>query len=635
MPTISPQRHAAETWKALARLLCPPGQDRVKTFDPETREYRRKRKITNKLPGLMAAVFIYHLGRTTLLVFDFDAKGHGTAQVDADFTQALKWITDCGGRAITDRSNSGGRHILVPLAIGTTASFEELQPLMAQLKARLATLDIKPNQSPKGGCIAVPGTPCSGGGYRLLDGPISDAVDALTVRSEPTLLPALYALMGTLPGPSPTHHSRQAGDDDSEYITGHDDEERLSETYRWTKPFPTDVLDFAAHGIMAGSWPTPSEARQSVVTNAVLRGYSRGDIRQRMRPDGQWNALGASYEDKHGTRAGRQFDRDFRTAINYAVDYARKTAQKTRSQTHNGNYTQFSELHTGPEIRSWLAYAMAWADRCFSGPSRWTVRDVFQSVAALAVLAGETISGTPLVGVGGRSISLGTGLLSHRATANALQRCVDMVGSPIILARTAVGREPHYYALVTQNPDNIEPLPLERVRVAIVHPAWHQLGRQHRAIYELVVHHKMTNPAEIYLAAKVSTRSGQESIKFLVDEGLLTRQGREIYPGPVTLDAIADAYHLEELINARKERYRNERRIWHTWLATREHLHGGTDTAGGDQGEQHISDVLPDHHEYLAMVMADGPPDNEDYELHSAIELLRTMMGAVVVLGSR
>lgn len=635
MPTISPQRHAADTWKALARLLCPPGQDRVKTFDPESREYRRKRKITNKLPDLMAAVFIYHLGRTTLLVLDFDAKGHRTAQVDADFNQALKWITDCGGRVVTDRSNSGGRHILVPLAIGTSASFEELQPLMAHLKARLATLDIKPNQSLKGGCIAVPGTPCSGGGYRLLDGPINDAVDALTERSEATLLPALYALMGALPGPSPTHHSRQNGGDDSEYTTGHDDEKRLNEAYRWTKPLPTEVLDFATHRIMAGSWPTPSEARQSVVTNAVLRGYSRGAIRQRMRPDGEWSALGASYEDKHGTRAARQFDRDFRTAINYAVDYARKTTQKTRSQTHKEKYTQFSELHTSFEIRNWLAYALAWADQSFSGPSRWTVRDVFQSVAALAALAGKTISGTPLVGVGGRSISLGTGLLSHRTTANVLQRCIEMVGSPIILARTAVGCEPHYYALVTQNPDKIEPLPLDRVRVAVVHPAWHQLGRHNRALYELVVHHKMTNPTEIYLAAKVSTRSGQESIKFLVDEGLLTRQGRQVYSGLVTLDAIADTYHLQELINARKERYRHERRRWHDWLAVQQDLRGKVGTAGRGQDEQYIGDILPDHHEYLAMVMADGPPDNEDYELHSAIELLRTMMGAIVVLGSR
>lgn len=623
----SPVLVATDTWKALARRLSPAGLDRVKVFDPETRVYKKTRKISNKLPELMAAVYIYVGRRTTLLVLDFDSKTHGAGQVDADFARALRWFRDCGARVITDRSSSGGRHILVPLAIGTSASFEELQPLMAQLAARLRTLDIGPMQKPVEGCVSVPGTRCSGGGYRLLDGSLAEAVDALMVRSEPTLLPALYALMGTLPDPNPAQPAGNATGDDSEFITGHGDDEQLVEAYWWTKAFPIDVLEFARDGLMARAWESPSEARQSVVANAVLRGYTRGRIRALMNPAAEWSALGDSYRDKHGIHADSQYDRDFATAIRYAIGYA----AKTRSRTHKGNYTQFSELDTPSEIRSWLSYALAWADRHFHGELRWTVRDVFSSIAALAVLTGETVSGIPVLGVGGRSLSLGTGLLSHRATANVLRRTREMIGSPTMLTRRCIGREPDYYALVANNPDDIDPLPLDRVRVALVHPAWSRLGRQHRWIYELIVHHAMSVPAEIYAAASVHPRTGQDSVRFLIGEGLITRARGRLAPGPVTLDSIAATYELDEVITARKQRYRRERQIWHTWLELREELRLHPDTAPDDHALP-TPDYVRDHHaEYMESVMANAPPQEDDPGTNSAIEMVRQIIGAHVL----
>ncbi|MGL5442379.1 MAG: hypothetical protein ACRDDJ_07915, partial [[Mycobacterium] stephanolepidis] len=169
MAQQSPQRLAADTWKALARRLSPTGKDRYKAFDPDTREYKRRRKITDKLPDVMAAVDVYSAaGITTNLVLDFDVKEHGSAQVDADFARAARWITDCGGRIISDRATSGGRHLIVPLAIGTSATLDEMRLLADQLKARLRTLDPKPTKS-AAGCISVPGTRCSGGGHRVLD----------------------------------------------------------------------------------------------------------------------------------------------------------------------------------------------------------------------------------------------------------------------------------------------------------------------------------------------------------------------------------------------------------------------------------------------------------------------------------
>ena len=85
----------------------------------------------------------------------------------------------------------------------------------------------------------------------------------------------------------------------------------------------------------------------------------------------------------------------------------------------------------------------------------------------------------------------------------------------------------------------------QRVIVADVHPAWSVLGRQHRAMYDLIAHAGMTRPADIYAAARVSTRSGQLTLSALATAGLIARVGRTVAIGPVSLDDIAAAHHLD------------------------------------------------------------------------------------------
>lgn len=654
-PAARPVDSPAAVWKALARRLSPTGKDRYKAFDPETREYKRRQKITDTLPKTMAAVDIYSTaGFTTQLVLDFDVKEHGRAQVDADFARAARWVRDCGGRFVSDRATSGGRHLIVPLAIGTSATLAEMRQLSDQLKARLRTLDPKPTKS-AAGCISVPGTRCAGGGHRLLDGPLNEAVAVLTERSDSRFLPALYALLGTLPAPTTPPSQREPSDlETAQYIDGHDEDQRIVQAYWWNRPIPDDVLDFATHGWMTAAWNTPSEARQAVVTNAVLRGYTRGQLRADMQPDGPWPALGEAYRKKHGIRADTQFDRDFQTAIKFAVGRARAIAKKPQHGTHRENYTHFSELSLGKDLeacyKTWLAYALAWTDHHFKGTERWSIRDVWQSLAVKAVVAGELREGVPVVGVGGRAISLSTGLLSHKATARVLRRARDMVGAPILLNRRAVGRDPDVYALVAVNPDGIEPIPLDRVHLAAVHPAWSKLGRHHRTIYELIVHNNMTTPSEIFAAAKVKERSGHYSLAALAGEGLITRRRGHVSPGPVTLDDIADEQHLDEVFAARQARYKRERAAWHTWLALRYEAVQAVDTDLSDWRSKHLDYVPPYHAEFLASVMADLPPPDDQTQrqlerleqadsvtmaVHAdAIALLSRVLGASVVSSS-
>lgn len=637
--TCAPAAPAA-VWKALARRLSQPGRDRMKVFDPETKEYRKTRRLTDKLPSLMAAVYLYTHRRTTLLALDFDSKVHGRPQVDADFTQALAWLTACGARVITDQSVNGGRHILVPLAIGTTASFDELQPLMRQLKARLPSLDPKPMQNPKEGCISVPGTPCAGGGHRLLDGSLFDAVNTLTERSDPMLLPQLYALLGTLPSPpaptAPCGPAQVRGG----ATTGAGEDERLIETVRWSKPMPADVAEFATVGdgmLTARNtrWLSPSEARMSVVLNAVLRGYSLADIRAQSEPGRPWSGLGASYRHKHGINAEAQLARDVREALSYTSTLA----PKANPPAHRSKYPQ-----SAAQVRAtaWLAYALAWADRAFAGtPLRWTVRDVYQALAIKAVEAGELKSGTAVVGVGGRGLSLSAGLMPATTTFDVLRRTRDMVGAPIVLVRPRIGRDADYYALTTETPDAITPVPVERFSVEDVHPAWSIIGRHHRLVYELITTAGMTRPADIYAAAHISERTGQLSIATLASAGLITRTGHRVAAGPTSLDDISTAHHLDDVQADRIARYRRERAAWHAWLALQDQLKGmppAHDDRAYSGSEGPFSDKYSDYvtgedSDYLNAVLATGPPATD--EEHSAIELLADLMGARILTSAR
>ncbi len=88
----------------------------MKVFDPETKEYRKTRRISDKPPALMAAVYLYTHRRTTLVALDFDSKTHGHGQVDADFSQALTQLET------EERGNSFPQRIFRKLVGGNTTT---------------------------------------------------------------------------------------------------------------------------------------------------------------------------------------------------------------------------------------------------------------------------------------------------------------------------------------------------------------------------------------------------------------------------------------------------------------------------------------------------------------------------------
>src|SRR3954451_17694962 len=155
VPPEPPQR----VWTTLAPLVSAPGRRSVRVYNPDTGTFSDSAKLTNALPARPAAPYLYtSAGRPPLIALDFDDKRGSRSAVDADVATAAEWITRCGGVIVTDHS-PGGRHLLTPLAIDTTASAAEMNALVRLLAARLPTLDITPNTNPATGCLSAPGTP--------------------------------------------------------------------------------------------------------------------------------------------------------------------------------------------------------------------------------------------------------------------------------------------------------------------------------------------------------------------------------------------------------------------------------------------------------------------------------------------
>ncbi|WP_081347778.1 hypothetical protein [Mycobacteroides chelonae] len=659
---ISPIQTAAAEWKALAHQLSAPGRTQMRVWNPETGKFSSTAKLTGTLPTRPAAPYLYTNGRTTLIGLDFDTKLADRAQVDADAARARSWLEQCGGAVIGDHNpTNGGRHLWALLAHGTTASFEEVNHVVRLLGARLRTLDITPVTNPSEGCLTVPGSPCKDGGYRKLDEDLEAAIEAVVTRSDPALLPRLYVLLGVIK-PSPAQLAAAATlhveGTASDFTIGADEDLTLAPQYVTYEPYPPSVAAFALNGEFPADrpWRTRSHARQSVITHAIWRGHSLASIADQLAPGGPWHeGLGAAYRiDPNGRR--RRYERLLARDFRRALDWLTATHLSDRRGRHKRKNTQGG--HTGflgpQQLRAWLANAIAWADREYAGKRhRHTLHALFQSLAAHALMAGEIINGTYVVGVGGRHLSLGTGLLSDTAVWKALAELRELDGSPIVLTRHHQEKGADYYALTMQNVIDSDPVHAERVRVEPVHTAWAVLGQHRRRVYEMVAYFGLTAAADIYAAAKVSTSTGDATVTSLVAAGLLVRTSPgQIAGGTRTLDDVANDHHTDDELTDRVAIYRAEREVWHAWLEHRQEVIAGTRHQAPENADIHPRQGNPTgdpliEQAWLSSVMADGPPplDEADTDLvdlereaayaaereQAALQLLGQQLGARVL----
>ncbi|MBY4128163.1 hypothetical protein HQO83_07160 [Rhodococcus fascians] len=602
---VHPDATADRLWHRFAPAIA--ARRSMRLYDPTTRKYVSAGPLTVKRPALPAAVPLFSRGRARTVALDFDTKHHGHARVVADVTRLLAWLSECGGSAVVDRSTSGGRHVLIPLAPGKTVTVDEIRPLLRLLSARLPTLDITPMTNDATGCITVPGSQCKEGGYRtLVDLDPAAASDILTVGSDAGTLARLEALLGgsgrAIASPIDAHIRAETS---AERVLGSSDDARLHPRFCRSTPPPPCVRDFARTGhIDTSRWPSRSEARQSVITHAVRSGASTADILTRI-TEPAWAGVRAAYA--RYAEPERAIRRDTARALDWAAstlpDPVRDTGHKQR--------------HTGgtydPILRSWLTHAQTWvASEFVQRRDRWTTHAVVQALAWAAAVSGRTVEGVPTVGVGGRSLSIAAGMLPETTVWSVLERLREMEGSPLLLIERGVGQNPDRYALVpahvgrataidpTTGPEEVES----------VHPAWSVIGWRHRVLYDAVVAAtEPPNPEELFTTIGIGRTSGYEALLDLRIAGLLTVENAHIGIGPVELDDIGHRHGLTSAVRARIVRHRAERIVWREWLAAREEARTPPEP---DRSLFAIADndpADPPDHDYILAVMNTGPPD--------------------------
>lgn len=619
-------------------------------WDPATGRFGSKRRLSSRVPAAPAAVRIYDRHRrAAVFVLDFDAKGVNTpVEVDRQVDAVVELLGECGARVVTDRSRSGGRHVYVPLA--TPLGVQHFAPALRLLRDRFPALDISPMSNDREGHITAPGSACKEGGHReLVDIGLDDAVAAFTERSQPGLIARLVASLG---GVGDLTAGQRVIDDVTALgrITGTGSEVRLSDQFRLTSPMPGYIAEWATSaGALPGDgrWRSTSEARQAVIGHAVLRGATLAEVMARV-TDGTWPAVLASYTQRRDPPAPR-IRRDFFAALRWAARIAHEFRPLGHKTGHTGAAGREVFLRDIPR-QTWLANATKWVEETFPGTARrWTVLAVLQGLAYASGVAGELINGTPVVAVGGRSLSLAAGLLPETTVWEVLAEIRDIPGAPIHRIRVGAGQLADCYTLVPARDERGDPIEetaqrRERARVEPVHDAWSVLDRgAGRRIYELVAYTGLTRAEDVFAAAGVSKSVGYDILARLARVGLIERQRGRLGPGTVTLDDVAERHHLDQVRADRIERHRAEREIWHTWLEQR---FGPPPPDPGPSDPPRIHDTWTDADTdaYLTAVLATGPPEPsppptfreaeaavQDDDLEAALALLAAELGATVI----
>lgn len=600
---------ASTTWKVLAPLMA--AQPTMRLWNPGVR-FNEIADLTKALPAKPAAVPVFWMNRTRLLALDLDAKHYGRQAVLQDLAGLQALLDDCGAATVVDVSASGGAHVLIPLEIAVTK--DELIPLLAALAIRYRTLDLSPMQNDSGsGCITVPGSRCREGGFRVLVGSLARAGDAFRRPNPPSVLHRLGAEIGADEvlvdsGPSGCAHAEHPTAADAVF-SGTGVHRRLVDDFHLTSDIPVAVEAFACKGTIPsdGRWPSPSEARQSVLYHAAGRGSSLADMQRRIARGGQWeHGLGAAYRRyKHARAIHKALARDWDKACNLHLARCRSFHASTHKTLHTGVV-----LDSAPH-KLWLTHAIRWCDTALRGePRRWSAAAVLQSLAVHGVRAGATVNGTVVVAVGVRALSLASGLLSKETVAAVLQMLRECPGSPVLHVQESNGVLPDGYALVT--PDVVDPDPggSGRPELVEVHDAWSVVGAHHRRVYELLESVGSASARDLAVVARMSVSATYETLAELCRRGLVVKRADGYMLGENTLDEIGRQWRVSEERERRIETYGKERRQWKEFLGGRRRVPVVEVVVQAEEAQPMVECVLSvqDERDYENAVMANGPP---------------------------
>jgi hypothetical protein len=594
---------------------------RVSRDGGRTYPRRHEEDLAARNPGQPVTVPVYDAMAATgrLLAADFDtSRAVGRADpaqvvaVEAAGFAAL--VARLGGRAITDVSPSGGRHVLVLFA--AALPWRELRDLTRALALRYRTLDPAPMAGP-GGQIRPPGARHKSAGWQVLSMPLDAATAAVAQPCGPAVWRGLLrefaaelAAVEPVAEPGDVPPGAVIDDDGAPWLPRRGGRVPLNAG-------PATIA-------RTGSWPrdryaSRSEARMAVITSAAACGWRLAEVRAEVTA-GRWPGLASLYaRARERRRMARLLPFEWRRAIALlAGEENPRTRHTSDSYSRTpGRGSDIVKLDLEAEygrIRMWVTAAdLAIADphrRAAWGGQVIAVRLVLAAIGQAAMVAGSAV-----IEFGVRNLALEAGV-SYRTAARALQ-VLREEGDPLLdlVSRHRLRLADRYELRIPDAYAEAARWRRRRAgRIEAIHCAFDTLGGPAALVYAALGPVEVRG-AEVARAARLSESATMTALRVLGEYGLAERGFRGWRRGPVTLDAAGVKTGGARRRKERQAAYAEDRRIWQaliaSWLAP-------PDIRYRDHGPVLAIDDILEHLEPPSWLDADpSPPASVD--LHAPL----------------
>jgi DNA-binding transcriptional ArsR family regulator len=517
-----------------------------------------------------------------------------------------------------------------PIPIG------ELRPILSALAVLYPSLDTTPMLNPSAGCIRPPGSRHRSGGHQQLTTPLPVALQAL---EEPcgagvwaALLDRLTPQLSALGAPAVV--ATEGPVNDAEAAAG--------------GPLSARVARIAATGVYdTERYPSPSEARQAVITAAAAAGWTLAQVGAEIQR-GHWPGLAGFYV-RYGPRARHQaLVRDWRKAQAHLERGKNARNSTTREKSHTGgtpgSYSEQSPLPSVSAARVGDPAEYQWVRCWWNGigacerTGRWSGRAGASKRLVLHALASMAqVRGSRVVDVGRRCLALRCGL--DDSTVSEVLRALREEDDPVLeLLEPSNGERGDTYQL--RIPDGAleaaawrrgQPGPIEAI-----HPVFRVLGAPAALVHAVLSGEALSRRAIVRDAA-LPARTVDEALRTLAEHGLAERaRDGGWHRGPVDPDCLADTLGVTEIVADLIEEYRVERAAWRALLEARANLGSSPalDPASpplwpATLTEPPSSGADEDRYDQLNISIA-----AETNEAFAAIDLLQRELGATVLARS-
>lgn len=544
---------AKQIWALLAPKLA--GRPRMRLAKDRDGKFpaRHERPLSSNLPTQPAAVMVYALdGTCRALMLDLDY-GRNGGDLEEQALAIMEDLSLAGLRFISDYSPSGGRHFYIPLS--TPIPQSRARNLVEAIAARHNTLDPGPHRSVASGCIRVPGSAHKTGSHQKLTMPVEAALSILETPNRTSDLQRLEEAYASELGARSRH--------ESDLMSPRADQEPHNDGVG--PRMSLNALEIARTAQWhPGAYASPSEARMAVVASAVRAGLDHAAITLRMN-NGTWPGLKELYGKYRPGASSRALMREVHKA-------QKLPAFERQPSVHRINTSQPQTQGGQPKSQSEYRYLRVLRNAVHLLDKRYNKsRGDFQKRLVLrAMVEAAFKAGSRFIEFGSRSLALATGL-DHSTVSRHLRDLRNETDSIVVLLRKAQGRAADLYQL--QIPVDL---------AASAHSISYRPGKTHalRPVFRVLGY-----PAAFVLerleqddatAAEISEHTGLS--KSMVHEALQALQSWNLVGScafgwtrmrGASLELLAEVLGATDLVAQQQAIYKEQRKIWHRWLAAR------------------------------------------------------------------